>query len=117
MGARSMIKIITAILLAGGLAGCAAAPPATTAEDADAATCTAQADATYNANSLDTQARPSQTGQIFTATPNHVFDAETLGALHQRDSQLATCEANGANAPNPTFLGAPVVTPHIINPP
>ncbi len=107
------------------LAGCAVAPPPSPAAEADASACTAQADAAYNAQNYEALSRPSQTGLIYSATPNHVFDAQNLGALHQRDSAITDCEQNGAIAGAPatgvaasgTFLTAAPVAPQIVTPP
>ena len=94
------------------LAGCAEPPPDPAAQ-ADASACTAQADAAYRAQDYDSLARTSQTGLYFANTPNHVFDAEQQGALHQRDSAITNCESNGDNDLRPAS-GAPLVTPHIV---
>ena len=94
------------------LAACAQPPPSPAAE-AEAAACTTQADAAYNAQNYDSLARTSQTGLYFANTPNHVFDAEQQGALHQRDSAITACESQGNNGLRPA-IGAPLVTPHIV---
>jgi len=78
-----------------GCAGCAATPPPSTADQADLATCTAQADATYDAQNYDSLSRTGQNGLLYSATPNHVFDAQRLGSLHARDDQLSDCLRNG----------------------
>jgi hypothetical protein len=116
-----MTRIFLAVIVAGALAGCAAAPPPSTADEADAASCTAQADAAFSSEDEDALARTSQTGELFSARPNHVFDAERLGALHERDSQITNCEDEGADAAGaapagPSFLQTPVVPPQIITP-
>jgi len=115
-----MNRILSVALAFGLLSACAAPPPPDPAAQADASACTAQADATYNAQNYEQLSRPSQTGLIYTATPNHVFDAQNLGALHARDSQITDCERSGAGSGVPAtgatgILAAPVVAPHIIN--
>ena len=83
--------------LAGMLAigGCAVSPPPSQADEANLATCTAQANATYNAQNFDQLSRTSQNGLRYSATPNHVFDAQQMGSLHERDDQLTDCLNNG----------------------
>lgn len=104
------------VLACGGLVACAPAQPQSQASQADAAVCTAQADAGYNASTLDQQARPLQNGLLYGAMPTQVFQGERLGAEHDRESQISDCEQNGnAGAPD-VMNGGPVVTPHIINP-
>ncbi len=97
-----------------GLAACAAAPESP-AQQAENAACTAQANAQFNQATLDESARTSQNGLMFGATPNHVFDAEHMGALSARDSQIQDCEKTGNNNGQPVVNGVPVVAPHIIN--
>ena len=96
------------------LAGCAASPPESSAQQADDAACTTQADAVYNNETVDEQARTAQTGLRYAPMPNHVFDAEQLGAEHARESTITNCEQNGTGASGPEVNGTPVVTPHII---
>jgi len=96
------------------IAGCAAAPPPSPAQQAEATTCTAQADATYKAQNYAELSRTSQAGLLYAPMPNHVFDAQTLGALHVRDSQITDCERNGGDGSGPGLPGAMPVTPHII---
>jgi hypothetical protein len=111
-----MIRLLTAILACAALTACAIAPPQT-AEQADASACTAQGDAIYNASTLDQQARTSQNGLLFGATPTHVFDAERLGAEHERQSAITNCENNG-NTATPDGLPAPAAPPpHIVGTP
>jgi hypothetical protein len=113
-----MMKVLMTVLACAALGGCVESAPApTTAADANDAACTAQGDAIYNANTVDQQARTGQTGLLFGTTPNHVFDAEQLGAQHQRESEISNCEQNGSNASPNQDYGAPLVTPHIINSP
>jgi hypothetical protein len=106
---------LSAVILA--LSGCApaGAPPESAAATADAAACTAQGDATYRALSVDQLARTSQNGLLFAPTPNHVFDAEQMGAEHERDSQITKCEQNGNPGTATTINGVPVVPPRIIS--
>jgi len=105
------------ILLAGlaclTLAGCAGAPESQ-AQQANDAACTAQADAQYRANTLDDAGHTDQSGLMYGATPNHVFDAEHLGAQHSFESQLSRCEKLGTSNGTPQVNGVPVVAPHII---
>jgi hypothetical protein len=96
------------------VAGCAAGPPPTAAQQADAASCTAAADATYNAQNYEALSRTSQNGLRYSPMPNHVFDAAQMGAMHQRDSEITSCEANGSPDPAGALPGPPPVTPHIV---
>jgi hypothetical protein len=111
-----MTRFFVAALACAWLAGCAAGQPESQAQQADNAACTAQADATYNANTIDEQARTKQNGLLYAPMPNHAFDAEQLGAQHVRDSQITDCEQNG-NKGAPIVNGTPVVTPHILGTP
>ena len=111
-----MMKLLMAVMACAALAGCATSAAPASADDADAAACTAQADATYHALDEDQLARTSQAGLLYGAQPTHVFDAEQMGALHARDSQLSQCEQSG-NSGAPVVAGVPVVTPHIVNTP
>jgi hypothetical protein len=95
------------------LAACAAEPPQTASEQADASACTAEADAAYNAQNYDALSRTSQNGLLFAPTPNHVFDSQRMGSLHARDSQITECEQNGKTAGS-IAGGTPIVTPQII---
>jgi len=98
------------------LAGCATPPPSP-ADQADLATCTSQADATYDAQNFDALSRTSQNGLRYSATPNQVFDAQRLGSLHDRDDQIAACVDNGtggAASAQAAIPGPPPATPQII---
>ncbi len=111
-----MMKFLMAVLACGTLAACAPVQPESQAQQADDAACTAQANAAYNASTLDQQARPSQNGLMYGAMPTHAFDGEKLGAEHQRESQISDCEQNGSASGPDDLNGAPVVIPHIVNP-
>jgi hypothetical protein len=114
-----MIRFFAAVLACAafaGLASCAAPPAPSAAEQAEAATCTAQADATYNAQNYDNLSRTSNANLRYSGLPTHVFDAQNLGAIHARDSQIATCEQNGETG-GPGLPGAVPVTPRIITTP
>ncbi len=95
------------------LAGCAPPEAATPAQAAEASACTAQADATYQSENTDALSRTSQNGLYFAPSPNHVFDSQRLGSLHQRDSNIVACEENG-NGASAVAQGTPIVAPHII---
>jgi uncharacterized lipoprotein len=110
-----MKQIFLAALVCGTLAGCAGSAPESNAQQADDATCTAQADATYNAQNPNLLARTSQNGLYFAPTPNHVFDSQRMGAMNARANQIQQCEQNG-NA-GPSVNGVPVVAPHIVQSP
>jgi hypothetical protein len=97
------------------LAGCAALPAASQADDANQAACTQQADAAYRANNYDSLARTSQTGVYFSPMPNHVFDAQQMGSLSARNNQINDCVQNG-NTTRPVIPGAPLPAPQIIGP-
>ncbi len=113
-----MRKMMMAALGCAALAGCAAGPPPTAAENADAAACTQAADAAYEAQNYDELSRTSQTGVRYSATPNHVFDAQRLGSLHVRDSQITDCERNGNNDDRASLIpGPPPATPQIVTQP
>jgi len=103
----------TPILAACLLGGCAFSPPPSPADQADLAACTSQADATYDAQNYDALSRTSQNGLRYSAMPNQVFDAQRLGSLHQRDSDITACEENG-NGAGAIAPGTPIVTPQII---
>jgi hypothetical protein len=108
-----MIKILGVMMAAGLLAGCAQTPPSQ-AEQADLAACTAAADDTYKAQNYDQLSRTSQTGVLYSATPTAVFNAQQMGAMHARDSQITNCVRNGHNDTSTVIPGPPPVTPHII---
>ena len=101
--------------LAGMLAtvGCSTSAPPSQADQANLATCTAQADATYNAQNYDQLSRTSQHGLRYSATPNHVFDAQQLGSLHERDDQIADCMKNGTGGTASATAGLPGPAPAV----
>jgi hypothetical protein len=109
-----MKQIFLAALVCGSLAGCAASAPENPAQQADDATCTAQADAAYNAQNTNLLGRTSQNGLLYAPT-NHVFDAQRMGSLSARDNQIQQCEQDGNAGPN--VNGVPVVAPHIVQSP
>jgi hypothetical protein len=100
-------------LLPALLAGCAMPPPATPSQQAEAASCTAQADAAYQAQNEDALSRTSQNGLLFAPVPNHVFDSQRLGSLHERDSAISDCEQNG-DTTSAIAPGTPIVAPQIM---
>ncbi len=95
------------------LSGCTPPQEPTVAQQAEASACTAQADATYASQNTDALSRTSQNGVYFSPDPNRVFDAQRLGSLHQRDSDITACEENGDGA-GAIAPGTPIVTPQII---
>jgi hypothetical protein len=108
----NFIAVLAGIL---ALGGCAIAPPPSQADQANLATCTAQADATYNAQNYDQLSRTSQNGLRYSATPNHVFDAQQLGSLHERDDQITDCVNNGTGGTASAALPGPApAVPQII---
>ena len=107
---KSSLLAVAATLL---LAGCASQPQSQAAQ-ADAASCTASADAGYSNRTLDQQARTLQNGLPY-AGPNQVFDAERLGAMSQRGQAIQNCEEYGNQSGSPAVNGVPVVAPHIVN--
>ncbi len=113
-GSYNMKHILLAATACLGLAACASTPesPAQQAEDA---ACTAQADAQYNQATLGDAGHTAQNGLMYGATPTHVFDAEHMGAMYERDSQIQDCEKTGNNNGQPVVNDVPVVAPHIIN--
>lgn len=110
-----MTRLVMAMLASICLTGCATAPESQ-AQRADDAACTAQGDATFNALDEDQLARTSQANLPYSGLPNHVFDAEQMGAMHARDSQIARCEAQG-NTDQPNHGSYQPVTPHIVGTP
>ncbi len=112
-----MMKVMVAAMACCALAGCAGSAAPSTSQQADNAACTAQADASYNASTVDLQARTAEPGLLYPAGPNHVFDAEKLGAEHARDSQISRCEQNGDISGADDLGGAPPIVPHIVNNP
>jgi len=105
--------VLALSLLPALLAGCAMQAPATPSQQAEAASCTAQADAAYQAQNEDALSRTSQNGLLFAPLPNHVFDSQREGSLHVRDSQIMACEQNGESA-GAIAPGTPIVTPQIV---
>jgi hypothetical protein len=114
--------MIKRLSLSAGLAavlaigGCAISPPSQ-ADQADLATCTAQADAAYDAQNYDQLSRTSQNGLRYSPTPNHVFDAEEMGSLHERDDQISDCMKNGTGgtaSASAALAGPPPAVPQII---
>ncbi|HQT65407.1 MAG: hypothetical protein B7Z75_09660 [Acidocella sp. 20-57-95] len=102
--------LAAAALLA--LSACATTPPSA-ADQANLDACTAKADASYNAQNIDSLSRTDQTGVRYSATPNHVFDGQQLGLMHQRDSQITDCVNNGTASAS-TYTGKPLPAPQII---
>jgi hypothetical protein len=96
------------------LSACTQTPPPTPAQQAENAACTAQAQATYNQNTLSDAGHTPQPGLMFGATPTHVFDAEHADAQEDYDSQVQNCEETGNNNGQPVPAGVPAITPHII---
>jgi hypothetical protein len=105
------LLLLPALLLG---SGCSVSNPPSAADQADRDACTKQADAAYNAQNYEALSRTDQTGLRYSATPNHVFDAQNLGLLHQRDSAITDCVKNGT-VNNSAVPGPPLPAPHIIN--
>jgi hypothetical protein len=110
-----MIRVLVMVLALGAVAGCSYGPPPSPSEEADDAACTSAADATYKAQNYEALSRTDQAGLYYAPTPNHVFDAQQMGAMHVRDSQITACEQQGSEASS-AVPSAPLVTPHIIGP-
>ena len=113
-GLHCMKSFIAATFTCLALSACAAGPE-TAAQQAEDSACTAQGDAQYNQDTVDQEARTVQNGQRYGAMPTQVFDAERMGAMSQRDTQVQNCEETGSNNGQPMVNGVPVVTPHIIS--
>ncbi len=95
------------------VAGCAASPPPSQAEQAELAACTQQADTVYARSNLNALGRTSQNGLYMAPMPNRVFDAQRMGTLNARNNQIRACMENGnpgAGAPQPALLPAPQIT-------
>ena len=95
------------------LAGCATTT--SPAQQAENAACTAQGDAQYQQDTVDQQARTAQVGQRYSAMPNQVFNAETMGAESQRGHLIQDCEDTGNNNGQPVPANGPAITPHILS--
>jgi outer membrane murein-binding lipoprotein Lpp len=115
--ARTRISLLAASILASGLlAGCAQTPAPSQADQANVASCTAQADAVYQQDNLNGLARTSQNGLLYAPMPNQVFDAQRMGTMNARDNQISDCVANG-NPNNRPLAAAPLPAPQIIGNP
>jgi hypothetical protein len=101
-------RAVCVVLPFGALAACAGAPPSDS-EQANLAACTQSADAVYQADNYNGLARTSQNGLLYSATPNHVFDAQRLGTLDARNNQIKDCMENG-NPEAPAVGGTPSIT-------
>lgn len=101
---------LTAMLAIGG---CAISPPPSQADQADLATCTAQADAAYDAQNYDQLSRTSQNGLRYSATPNHVFDAQEMGSMHERDDEITDCVTNGTGGTTSASAALPGAAPAV----
>ena len=112
-----MIKALIAVMVCGGLAGCAQIAPGSAGRQAEDSACTAQANAIYNANTEDEQARTLQNGLLFAPMPTRVFQSQQMGAEHVYDSQVQQCEQNGNPDTGDSINTAPLVPPQIIGPP
>jgi len=112
MKTRIVLAMSLLPALLGG--GCAMQPPPTPSQQSEAATCTAQADAAYQAQNEDALSRTSQNGLLFAPVPNHVFDSQREGSLHERDDQISDCEQNG-DTTTAIAPGTPIVAPQIIS--
>ncbi len=107
-----------AILTLGLLAGCAAAPQPSQADQANLASCTAQANAVYQQDNLNALGRTSQNGLLYSPTPDHVFDAQRMGTLNAYNNQVNDCVNNGnPNTSPPPTAGTPLPKPQIVGTP
>jgi hypothetical protein len=115
--ARTRITLPAASMLAlGMLAGCAESPAPSQADQANLASCTAQADAVYQQDNLNGLARTSQNGLLYAPMPNQVFQSQRMGTMSARDNQISDCVENG-NPNNRPLAGAPLPAPRIIGNP
>ena len=97
-----------------GLAGCAAAPQPSAAEQANLANCTAQADAVYAQSNLNGLARTGQNGLLFPAQPQAAFQGQRMGTLNARHNQIQACMEQGdagQQLPNQAPLPKPQILP------
>jgi len=115
--ASTYIRLSAASLLGLGLlAGCAESPAPSQADQANVASCTAQADAVYQQNNLNGLARTGQNGLLYPATPDQAFSGQRMGTLNVRDNQIQDCVDNG-NPNNRPTVTAPLPAPQIIGTP
>jgi hypothetical protein len=118
MARADKISGAASILAFGLLAGCAASPPPSQADQANLASCTAQADAVYQQSNLNALGRTSQNGLLYSPTPNHVFDAQRMGTLNAYNNQVSDCVENGnPNTTPPATAAAPLPKPQIVGTP
>ncbi len=112
-----MNRVWVLIFLCLAPCGCTQTPPESSAQQADDEACRLQADSLYNSLSQDQLARPTQTGLLSGSTPDHVFDAEKLGALNARQLDIKRCELQGNTSIPGSAGGKGYATPHIVGTP
>ena len=112
-GTKPICAAVFYTMLAAALSGCAA-PALSSADQAELAACTQNADAVYQADNENGLARTGQNGLYFAPTPDHVFDAQRMGTLAARNNQIKDCVDNGnsgsaAGVPGQAKLPAPQI--------
>jgi hypothetical protein len=98
------------------LSACAPQPAPSQGEQANLASCTAQADAVYDQSNLNGLARTGQNGLLYPATPDQVFSGQRMGTLNVRANQIQDCVDNG-NPNNHPLATQPLPAPQIIGTP
>jgi len=117
-----MAKVRTAfwaapILALGFLAGCAAAPPPSQADQANLAACTADADAVYKQSNLNALGRTNQNGLLYAPMPDQVFNGQRMGTLDARNNQISDCVQNGNPNNRPATAAIQMPAPQIAGTP
>jgi hypothetical protein len=117
-----MAKVRTAlwaapILALGMLAGCAAAPAPSQADQANLAACTADADAVYQQDNLNGLGRTSQNGLLYAPMPDQVFSGQHMGTLNARNNQVKDCVQNGNPNNHPATAAIQMPAPQIAGTP
>ncbi len=115
--ARSNVSFFAAPMLAlAALSACSPPPAPSAGDQANLASCTAQADAVYDQSNLNGLARTGQNGLLYPATPGQVFSGQRMGTLNARNNQIQDCVDNG-NPNNRPTVTEPLPAPQIIGTP
>jgi len=114
--ARSNLTGWAAPIIALALSACAPQSAPSQADQANLASCTAQADAVYDQSNLNGLARTGQNGLLYPASPGQVFSGQRMGTLNVRANQIQDCVDNG-NPNNRPPVTTPLPAPQIIGTP